>query len=448
MGPTSRFKLNDKKFKLKLLFTFAIVSLCFLTAINVIVSYYSTVKTVQLSIANQGIEMAKSIAKSIDVTKYKRFLQNPTYNSEYWDIRLQLNDARQKIGALYVYTLKIDNPKVSHDMIAGVPKDTNGFPIDEVCTVPESEVKLAFEGKTYYTGVLTDPVHGNYLSVGSPIVDETGLGIGFLGIDFSIDMLDSIKHKVIQNSISTFIFNVLFVVILISTYSFIQKYYQKATKERLMETEQTYQNEFISILNTVKSIRHDFANHIQVLFGLIKMNHFEKALEYIKSLSSEIKLADISLKVHNPALLVLLQTKWIFVQNKQIEFLCDVSDDSFDEIRSTDLIKILSNLIDNAIEATELLPTGERQVKVSCKRINSLYLMDVTNSGNISEIDKHKLLESGFSTKKMKDGKNRGLGLSIVSNTVKKYSGEIHIESNQNVTSFRVMIPIKNEYLP
>ncbi|UZN00785.1 hypothetical protein OL548_15860 [Lysinibacillus sp. MHQ-1] len=51
------------------------------------------------------------------------FLDNPHKNDYYWEVRSYLNDARVKLGALFVYTLQVDNPKVSKAMVMGMPSE-------------------------------------------------------------------------------------------------------------------------------------------------------------------------------------------------------------------------------------------------------------------------------------------------------------------------------------
>ena len=123
-------------------------------------------------------------------------------NEYYWELTNYLVDAREKLGALFVYTLKIDNPKVSNTMIGGLPKELEeNYSIGVDCTVPEKQVKIAFEGNTFITNIIEDAVYGSYLSVGVPIKDETGNVMGYLGIDISVDTLNDIKGTVLKNNI-------------------------------------------------------------------------------------------------------------------------------------------------------------------------------------------------------------------------------------------------------
>ncbi|MFJ8259079.1 sensor histidine kinase [Peribacillus asahii] len=430
--------------KIKLIWVLSVFLLFFFISVNIFTSYVKIKKTVEESIANQSLEAAKSIAASMDVEAYKQFLLNPTKNKEYWETRKYLNDAREKIGALYVYTLVVDNPKISTAMIMGMPKEAaQSYPIGEACTVPEEQVKRAYEGKTYVTGVLKDSKYEDYLSVGAPIKDHEGEIIGYLGIDISADTLNSIENKVLKNSISNLAFNAVFVLIVLGFFFVMQRWYQRETTKEIEDTEDTYQTEIRTLISSVQSLRHDFTNHIQVLHGLLKLGKTEKALEYLSSLFKEVRsIESLKINIDNPGLSVLFQTKKLSAENYNIDINFTVSNVAFDTIKTIDLIKILSNLIDNAIDAAIVLPEGERKINIVCKANSTHYLFEITNTGP-KIIDKELVFKSGYSTKKKESGKIRGQGLFIVKEIVHKYDGHIVMESTETETTATVNIPIK-----
>lgn len=402
-------------------------------------------KTVEESIANQSLEAAITIASSIDVEAYQQFLENPQKNDYYWALRSYLNDARVKLGALFVYTLEVDNPKVSTAMIIGLPGElTEGFDIGEVCTVPEQQVQKAYEGETYVTGVIQDSTHGAYLSVGAPVKDETGEIIAYLGIDISADTLNGIKGKVIEDNLLIFIFNGVLILIVIGSFYFLQRWYQKEVAKEVGATEDTYQAEIKTLITSVSSLRHDFTNHIQVLHGLLQLDKPEQAKQYLYSLSKEVQaIKALKLNIDHPGLSILLQTKKLTAQNHNIDMDFTISQDTFDKIKTTDLIKILSNLIDNAIDAANELPEDQRKITICCKADDTQYEFKVTNTGpNIVEAGH--IFKQGFSTKKPGNGKIRGQGLFIVNEIVNKYNGQISIDSTKHLeTTAIVNIPIK-----
>lgn len=433
-----------KKRKLKLIILLSTFLLLLFTAINIYTTYVKMKEAVEETIANQNLVAAKSIAETIDIDTYKKYLKNPTVKSEYyWEIRNYLNNARENLGALYVYTLEIDNPTVSKTLIMGLPKDIKGdYEIGEICTVPEEQVKRAYEGKTFVTDVIEDIDNGTYVSVGVPIKDESNKVISYLAIDTSIHTLNNVKSQVLKDNIFIFIFNGLFIFLVIGSFLFLQRWYQKEVAKEVGYTEDTYKSEIHTLITSVTSLRHDFTNHIQVIHGFLQLGETELAQQYLLSLSKEVKpIESIKINVDHPSLSILLQTKKLAAQNHHINMDFTISNSSFEKLKTTDLIKILSNLIDNAIEAATELPENERKITIGCKADNTRYTFEVTNTGP-EIMSTEYIFKQGFSTKQSKNGKERGQGLFIVEEVVKKYCGTISIKSVNQVTTVIVEIPL------
>ncbi|MER2048530.1 MAG: Spo0B domain-containing protein, partial [Solibacillus sp.] len=372
-----------KRFKLKLIIVLSIVLVIFFIGISMYTSYIKIEDTVEEAIANQNLEAAKSIAKAIDLETYERFLKERNRDEDYWTIRHYLNDAREKLGVLYVYTMEIDNPTTSKILIVGYPENKdnpNDFLIGEVCTVPEAQVKFAYEeGKQFVTEILEDTKYDHhYITVGTPIMNEKGEIISYLSIDISTETLDGIKETVINSNIVLLVLSGLFVIIVIISFFLLQKWYQK----EVGTTEYTYQKEIKTLIASVSSLRHDYINHIQVLHGFLHIGEVDQATKYVDSLSKDIQAIEtIKLNFDHPGLAILLQTKKLTCQNQQIDIQITVDDNPFDNIKTIDLINILSNIIDNAIEATMELPEEQRKITVSCKADELYYTFSITNVG-------------------------------------------------------------------
>ncbi|KGR76131.1 ATP-binding protein [Ureibacillus sinduriensis] len=437
-----------KNNKIKLILLISVVLLVIFNVFSLYVTDRNIETTVTEAIANQTLDTATAVSARIDIDSYKKFLSNPEKNEHYWKINNQLNDIREDINALFVYTLKIDNPNVSYVMINGLPEgQQNLIGIGSICTLPEEQVSHAFyKGSPYTSGIIDDPEHGKYLSVGTPILDENNNVIGFLGIDISTEKINGINEIVQENNVIIFLINSLFLLIVIISSYLIQSWYQREVAKEVENTEDTYQGEIQNLLSSVSSLRHDYSNHIQVIHGLLTIGETEKALQYMNSLSNEVQMIEsINSTIEHPGLAILLKSKKLAAQNHQIAMETNVTHDTFQRIKTTDMIKILSNLIDNAIDATRELPEQSRRISISCD-VNdegTHYLFEVINTGPKipSEIE---IFKRGFSTKQAEDGKVRGQGLFIVKEVIKKYNGKISIHStNDNVTTVTVVIPIK-----
>ena len=207
-------------------------------------------------------------------------------------------------------------------------------------------------------------------------------------------------------------------------------------------TEDTYQAEIKNLIASVSSLRHDFTNHIQVVHGLLQIGASEQAQQYLNSLVKEIQSIEvIKLGIDHPGLLILLETKKIAAQNHNSDMEISVSADSFAAIKNTDLIKILSNLIDNAIDAAIELPEGKRRIEICCKADDERYVFKIVNTGPAIR-DGERIFQKGFTTKKEEEGRIRGQGLFIVKEVVGKYGGEVSIQpTGEFETTAIVKIP-------
>ncbi|MED4455234.1 ATP-binding protein [Metabacillus fastidiosus] len=419
-----------------------IAFLLLLTSLNLYVTYYNTVETVEMTVANKGKEVASSILTRFDTAAYEEFMENRHPSDTYYKIRSEFNDAREYYNVLHVYTLVADEENKARVMISGFSAKGEEISIGEYCIIPSKYIPALIEGRPFYTDIIDDKKYGAYITAGVPIYNKNNDYLGILAVDISTNNVNDITEEVLSKSIPVFIFNGLFVVLSFGLFVFIQKWVRKEINIQVDDTEVTYQVEFNAMLHTLRSIRHDFINHIQVIQGLLKIGRQERAFEYVTSLTSEIETIELPVKVNNPALFILLQAKWVRAQNEKVDIHLFVDESDFNKVKSKDLIKILSNLIDNAFDATLNFPEKERFIKIEIHSSPSSYTFIVENIGPIIPPDlQMKIFESGFSTKEERVGNPRGEGLFIIKQVVESYGGTIHLKSEKMSTKFSVFIP-------
>ncbi|SOC11280.1 sensor kinase SpoOB-type protein [Ureibacillus xyleni] len=431
--------------KSKVILILSTVLLLVFTSLSFIAINLRLKMTVEESIVNHNLEVAKGLVNDLDIETYKKFLISREQNEQYWKIREQLNEFREQLGALYVYTLDIDNPEVSKSLIVGMPRSYDNFKIGEQCTVPKKYVERAFfYNEPYVTEEIQDPKYGTYMSVGVPIKEKSGNVIGYLGMDISSSAIHDIEESVIKDNVVIFIFIGLFIIMIIVSFLLLQRWYQKEVAKEVGHAENTYQSELRTLIASVSSFRHDYINHIQVIQGLLQIGAQEKALEYVTSLNKEVQMINkLKLTIEHPGLAILLQTKKLAAENYQIIMDLDITQNTYSYIKSIDLIKILSNLIDNAIDATMELPESNRKIEVNCIATDTKYIFQVTNPSS-KKVETDLIFKQGYTTKNSNDSKVRGQGLFIVKEIVNKYKGIISLVStNDQKVIARVEIPIK-----
>ena len=110
-------------------------------------------------------------------------------------------------------------------------------------------------------------------------------------------------------------------------------------------------------------------------------------------------------------------------------------------IDRTQLIRIITNLIKNAVEACDSLEKPLIQVNIKMKNKN--VIIDINDNGvGIPKEIKSKIFEPNFTTKTS----GMGLGLGMVKNLVNSYGGKISFKSKINLgTSFLITFPISQK---
>lgn len=194
------------------------------------------------------------------------------------------------------------------------------------------------------------------------------------------------------------------------------------------------------LLHTIRAQRHDFSHELQVAYGLLEVEAFQEAREYIKNSMAEIASTSELIKTDNLGITALLQTKSGLAEAKKIKLNIHVETSLRDlPLESRDANIILGNLIDNALEAVLELPPEQRNVEVVLAQDMGDYFFEVKNCGAIKQELADKIFAPGFSTKRA----GSGMGLYSVGRLVKKYNGKIEVKGSEGTTVFRVNIPAK-----
>lgn len=108
------------------------------------------------------------------------------------------------------------------------------------------------------------------------------------------------------------------------------------------------------------------------------------------------------------------------------------------KLDKTQLVRVVTNLVKNSIQALEGRPN--KRIEVSVVKTDKGVLISVKDNGKgVSEKDKSRVFEPKFTTKTS----GMGLGLPMVKNIVKAYNGTIEFTSEENIgTEFIIELPI------
>lgn len=190
---------------------------------------------------------------------------------------------------------------------------------------------------------------------------------------------------------------------------------------------------------TLRSQRHDYLNHFQVINGLMELGEYEEAKKYLEPVFKDIMKVSKALKTAQPAVNALLQAKIEVAEKNQIDLFLEVRSDLKNlSMEPWNLCKILANIIDNGITALSEVD-HERNLFIEIGEDKDNYSFIISNNGpRIPESHLEEIFKQGVSTKKEQ---GHGMGLYIVSKLVREARGSVIVVSRAEKTSFTVSIP-------
>jgi CitB family two-component system sensor histidine kinase MalK len=191
---------------------------------------------------------------------------------------------------------------------------------------------------------------------------------------------------------------------------------------------------------------HEFMNKLHVILGMVHMRYYDQLAAYISEIADNSKneIGFIARKIKDPVLAGFLIGKLSYAREAGAELMLS-SEFQVPEPEDTsithELITIIGNLIDNALEAVENSPT--KRIEVEFDFGDEILTVEVKDTGvGMNEKIQNHILQKGFSTK----GDDRGFGLYLVNKSLENLGGELDISSKKDQgTTFVVYIPYKSK---
>lgn len=192
--------------------------------------------------------------------------------------------------------------------------------------------------------------------------------------------------------------------------------------------EQNYQRQ--------RKYMHDYKNQLNCIQGLLEKEQIGEALDYVKELTGGIQKSTDYVDTNHMIINVILNQKYQYAQENGITMVIAVNDLSRLTMKKEDLVVLLSNLLDNAIEACKNRNTDKViQFKMVIEEKN--LILSVKNPVDMPlKIKDRKILSS------KKDQDNHGIGLMNVESTVRRNHGTSSVKCDNGYFSFSAMIPI------
>ncbi len=195
-------------------------------------------------------------------------------------------------------------------------------------------------------------------------------------------------------------------------------------------------DEVQTIYQQMRTMRHDYKNHLQVMKAYLDLGEYDKLSAYISHLNQEVSDIDKIIKTGNVMLDAILNSKLSIAHTKNIEVNTKVLLPPTLSISDYDLCTILGNLLDNAIEACESQGEGQvRFLRIYIGLLKEQLYISVTNSYETIIQKKNGKLQSN------KDA-HRGFGLMSIDSIVKRNKGYVNRQYDESIFATEILLPL------
>ena len=207
--------------------------------------------------------------------------------------------------------------------------------------------------------------------------------------------------------------------------------YINSLLEEHMQQATDYYNQLIEQENQTKKFRHDIKNILIALHSMVKENQNDKALLYIEDLNEVCEQLKPRYNTGNfiaDAILSAKDTR-AAMQNINISF------DGYipsEKVKDVDMVIVLSNMLDNAIEACEKI-TGKKDIEIKSILQKKMWVLYVKNpSEEVNIINKNHIV----TTKQEK--MLHGFGLNNIERVAQKYNGNMQLAYKEGYFSSKI----------
>ncbi len=277
-----------------------------------------------------------------------------------------------------------------------------------------------------------------------PRLDNTPKAVKFslFAIYIIMDLMTTVAnggYKAVSNS-EFVVVGILFVIAMSFAIFLVTKTIKEKEDEAKILTAMYYESDKYAYYRQIeqknleiRQLSHDISNHLATIRSLAENIEESSVYKYVNELMTAYEHTSSSFCANRIADAVLMH-EMQDAQEKGVKLIISAQIPQEFFINSVDLVSLISNIIDNAVEASEKSDEKSVTFNAYCDKHSFNIICNNTFSGNIKKSGA-KIL----TTKQNAD--NHGLGIEIIKKVVQKYNGKYSADYSEKEYNVVVYLP-------
>lgn len=188
--------------------------------------------------------------------------------------------------------------------------------------------------------------------------------------------------------------------------------------------------------NIQRQRTHEYKNQIVCMDMLMKKKDYSKLEDYIGNISDGLDAQLDMVDTNNDVVNAILNAKYYEAIKNDVLFVLKINDLSDIKVSDEDIVTILSNLLDNAIEAAKQCNVGKMTVKIKLLSEDDVLTIAVSNTYKTEPM----LTEDGYIRTTKNNKEEHGWGIRNIVATLEKYDAEYIIDYKNGEFVFSIMM--------
>ena len=199
--------------------------------------------------------------------------------------------------------------------------------------------------------------------------------------------------------------------------------------------------------DTLRAQAHEFTNRMHTIAGLIELGEFDEVRHYVDLVSQAQSKwhEEVTAHIADSAVAALLIAKASLAAERGVGLRLKAGTrlDDVDDRLSADLVTVVGNLVDNALDA--LAGRDGDWIEVEIVHDDDAVSVVVRDSGpGVAPEIATEVFTHGFTTKAAEHGGRRGLGLALTRQTCRRRGGSVSVH-NADGAVFTAVLPLRAE---